>query len=79
MIPRAVLDGALDGLALVENSVDNNPINRAAILKQADTVHLVTGLVLLASMLRSSLAANTGESVERVDEVLRAALLAGES
>ena len=72
MMPPNVLDGALDGLALVQASVEGNAINRKAILDNADTASLVTGLVVVAAALRRSLAVAYGhDDMEGVDAALR--------
>lgn len=72
MIPPNVLDGALDGLALVQASVEGNAINRKAILDNADKASLVTGLVVVAAALRKSLAVAYGQDdLAGVDAALR--------
>lgn len=68
-------DMALDALALVENSVEDNPVNRAALLKAVDAGELVVGLVTLAGSLRASLAHAWGVTVPELDELLRAQFL----
>lgn len=77
MIPPNVLDGALDGLALVQAAVEGNQINRKAILDNTDTASLVTGLVVVAAALRRSLAVAYGhDDMEGVDAALRELLYA---
>ena len=72
MIPPEVLDGALDGLALVQASVEGNEINRKAILANADMAALVTGLCVLVAALRNSLAVAYGnKDLAGVDAALR--------
>lgn len=72
MIPPNVLDGALDGLALVQAAAEGNEINRKAILANADMAALVTGLCVLVSALRNSLAVAYGNNdLAGVDAALR--------
>lgn len=66
---------ALDALALVENSVVDNPINRDTILRAVDATDLVVGLVTLAGSLRASLATAWGITVGELDELLRSQFL----
>lgn len=70
-LTRELADGALDALALLEASVEDNPANRTAILAHADLVLLVSGLVVLASSLRQSLAVAHGCDPTEIDALLR--------
>lgn len=77
-LPRNVIDGALDGLALVEASVESNPVNRRMLLANVDAYDLIVGLVVLVSSLRQSLAVAYRTDTDQVSELLRGMLLAAE-
>lgn len=73
---RALADGALDALALVEASVEDNPTNRDAVLRHADLTLLIGGLVVLASTMRQTIATLLAIPAEDVDRFLRHKLIA---
>lgn len=75
-LTRELADGALDGLALIEASAEDNPRNRESILTHADTVLLVSGLVIVAAMLRQALAQAHGCPETDIDTLIRHTLIA---
>lgn len=75
-ITRELADGALDALALIEASVEDNPTNRESVLKHSSTPLLISGLVIVASMLREGLATASGCDPTEIDTLVRHRLIA---
>lgn len=73
-IPEAV-NGGLAALALITACLDGRDEEREAIIRATAVPELILGLVLVAGMLRASLAASTLADPATVDVLVREHLL----